>query len=148
MKPQPETGQRFRRDPSLPRLAEAPSAEAREDDLAGLLDRLEQQAAESGRLEGQVSALERALKSEREARRRLGKTLQRERAAAFAIHQRAERDRAELASATEELERLREALAGVERQLQMSWAQLAQAEQQLAGSDRPRWRKLIGDPPL
>ena len=44
-----------------------------EGEPSELLDRLERQAAESGRLVGRVEALENALRTERDARRRLGR---------------------------------------------------------------------------
>jgi hypothetical protein len=142
--------ERFNREAGKPRLAEAPPADSAADaelDPGALLTRLEKQAAESGRLEGRVQTLERALKTEREARRRLGETLQRERRAAKALHERAELGREAAASATEELERVRQAFALSEQQLKVSWARLMQAELQLAISERSLWRRLLRRPP-
>jgi hypothetical protein len=141
---------RFDREAREPWLAETPppaDADAgTELERSELLTRLERQAAESGRLEGRVQMLERALKNE--ARRRLGETLQRERRAAEALHHRAERNRAAHASATEELERVRRAFAVCEQQLQMSWARVTQVEQQLAWQQRSLWRKLLRRRPV
>jgi ABC-type transporter Mla subunit MlaD len=95
-------------------------------DLAVLLDRLERQAAESGRLEGRVQTLERALKTERDTRRRAVDMLKRERKAAAAIAERADR---------------------AEQQLQISWARLAEVERLLSSKQRPLWRKLLRRPP-
>jgi hypothetical protein len=144
------TGERFNREAGKPWLAEAPPAPPALDaeiEPSELLTRLERQAAESGRLDGRVQTLERALKTERDARRRLGETLQRERRAALALHERAERGREEAASAAEELERITQAYAVSEQQLQMSWARLMHAEQQLALRGRSLWRKLFRRPP-
>jgi hypothetical protein len=141
---------RFSREAGEPWLAEAPPADAAVDaelEPSELLTRLERHAAESGRLKGRVQTLERALKSEREARRRLGETLQRERRAAKALHERAELGREAAASATEELERVRQAFALSEQQLKVSWARLMQAELQLAISERSLWRRLLRRPP-
>jgi hypothetical protein len=143
-------GERFNREAGKPWLAEAPPADAPADtELAPgeLLTRLERQAAESGRLDGRVQTLERAVKSEREARRRLGETLQRERKAAKALHDRAQHERAGRAAAEAELERVQQGLAVSEQQLQMSWARLMQAEHQLALTERSLWRKLLGRSP-
>ena len=147
-------GERFNREAGKPQLAEAPPGNSPVDteidteiDPAELLMRLERQAAESGRLEARIQALEEALKAERGARRRLADRLKRERDAAAAIHERAERDAAELSSATEELERLRHAIAVDDQQVQMSWARLMEAEQQLAWKERSPWRKLLRRPP-
>jgi chromosome segregation ATPase len=125
-----------------------------EPDTSDLLERLERQAAESGRLEGRVDALENALRTERDARRRLAATLKRERAAAVALHHRAEQaearaEQAEAASAAqaEELGRLREAIAVAEQQVQAAWAQCADAENRLAWKSRPLWRKALRRPP-
>jgi chromosome segregation ATPase len=141
---------RFSREAGEPWLAEAPPADAAVDaelEPSELLTRLERHAAESGRLKGRVQTLERALKTERDARRRLGETLQRERGAAKALHERAERGREAATEATEELERLRHAFAVSEQQLQISWSRLMQAEQQLALRERSLWRKLLRRPP-
>ena len=108
-------------------------------DTSELLERLERQAAESGRLEERVESLENALRVEREARRRLAATLKRERAAAEALHQRAEQ--------AEELGRLREGMAMAEQQLQTAWTQCAEVEHQLAMKCRPLWRKVLRRPP-
>jgi chromosome segregation ATPase len=143
-------GERFNREAGKARLAEAPPADSAVDtevEASELLTRLEQQAAESGRLEGQTQTLERALRGERDARRRLAETLKRERRAAKALHDRAEQDRAARAAAEEELERLRQGFAVSEQQLQMSWARLRQAEQELAEKARPQWRRLLRLPP-
>jgi chromosome segregation ATPase len=143
-------GERFNREAGKPRLAEAPRADSALDtevETSELLTRLERQAAESGRLEGQAETLERALKAERDARRRLAETLKRERRAAKALHDRAEHDRAARATAEEELERARHGFSVSEQQLQMSWARLMQAEEELARRDRPLWRRLLRRPP-
>ena len=143
-------GERFDREAGKPWLAEAPPADSALDteiETSELLTRLERQAAESGRLEGQTQTLERALKAERDARRRLGETLKRERRAARALHDRAEHDRAGRSVAEAELERVRQGLAVSEQQLKMSWARLMQVEQELAVRERPRWRKLLRRPP-
>jgi hypothetical protein len=143
-------GERFNREAGKPWLAEAPPAESAVDtqvEDSDLLTRLERQAAESGRLEGRAETLERALKAERDARRRLGETLKRERKAAKALHDRAEHDRAARTAAEEELERVRQGFATSEQQLRVSWARLMQAEQELALRMRPVWRKLLRRPP-
>jgi chromosome segregation ATPase len=143
-------GERFNREAGKPWLAEAPPAESAVDtqvEDSDLLTRLERQAAESGRLEGRAETLERALKAERDARRRLGETLKRERKAAKALHDRAEHDRAARTAAEEELERVRQGFATSEQQLRVSWARLMQAEQELALRTRPLWRKLLRRPP-
>ena len=127
------------------RLAEAPDAV--ELGSAALLERLESQAAEAGRLEGRVDALESALRTERDARRRAIETLKRERKAAEAIAERAEREAAAHASAAAEAERLRQVVSTSEQQLQIMWGRLVQAEQQLAVAERPLWRKLLRRPP-
>ena len=143
-------GERFNREAGKPWLAEAPPADSAVDteiEASELLTRLERQAAESGRLEGQTQTLERALKAERDARRRLAETLKRERTAAKALYERAEEDRAARATAEQELERVQQGYAVTEQQLQMSWARLMQAEQELAQRARPLWRKLLRRPP-
>ena len=143
-------GERFSREAGKPRLAEAPSADSAVDtevEASELLKRLEQHAAESGRLEGQAQKLERALEKERDGRRRLAATLKRERRAAKALHDRAEHDRAARDAAEEDLERVRQAFKACEQQLQVSWARLMQAEQELAQRTRPLWRKLLRRPP-
>ena len=79
-------GVRFSREAGKPRLAEAPPADSAVDtevEASELLTRLEEHAAESGRLEGQAQTLERALEKERDGRRRLAATLKRERKAAL-----------------------------------------------------------------
>lgn len=116
-------------------------------DTSDLLERLERQAAESGRLEGRVESLENALRAEREARRRLVATLKRERAAAEELHHRAEQAEATSAAQAEELGRLREAMTVAEQQLQTAWAQCADAEQRLTWKCRPLWRKILRRPP-
>jgi hypothetical protein len=139
-------GERFNRESGKPLLAEAPRADAVADtelEPAALLTRLERQAAESGRLGGRVQTLERALKTEREARRRLAETVQRERKAAKALHDRAQQEREARAAAGEELERVREALALSEQQLKASWARLAYAEQELAAHEGSFWGRLL-----
>ena len=143
-------GERFNREAGKPWLAEARPADAAADaevETGELLTRLERQAAESGRLDGRVQTLERALKTERDARRRLGETLQRERKAAKALHDRAHQERAARTAAEEEIERLQQGFAVSEQQLQMSWARLMQAEQELALRHRSAWRKLLRRPP-
>jgi hypothetical protein len=143
-------GERFNREAGEPWLAEAPPVDTAVDteiEPSELLTRLERQAAESGRLEGHAQTLERALKGERDARRRLGETLKRERRAAKALHDRAEHDRAARTTAEEELQRVRQAFALSEQQMQLSWARLMQAEQELARRARPLWRKLLRRPP-
>ena len=143
-------GERFSREAGKPRLAEAPPADSAVDtevEASELLKRLEQHAAESGRLEGQAQKLERALEKERDGRRRLAATLKRERRAAKALHDRAEHDRAARAAAEEDLERVRQAFKACEQQLQVSWARLMQAEQELAERARPLWRQLLRQPP-
>jgi hypothetical protein len=139
-------GERFNREAGKPWLAEAPPADAAVDteiEASELLTRLERQAAESGRLEGQTQTLERALKAERDARRRLAETLKRERRAAKALHDRAELDRAARAATEQELERVQQGYSVSEQQLQMSWARLMHAEQELARRERPLWRRLL-----
>ncbi len=118
-----------------------------EPDSSELLGRLERQAAESGRLEGRVQALEDAVRTERDARRRLAATLKRERKAAEALHQRAQRAEAEYAAQTEELERLRQAASLTEQQTQVIWMQLSEAERQLDWQSRPFWRRMLRQPP-
>jgi hypothetical protein len=143
-------GERFNREAGKPRLAEAPPPDSAVDtelEPSELLTRLERQAAESGRLDGRVETLEKALKAERDARRRLGETLQRERRAAKALHDRAEHDRAGRTAAEEELGRVRQAFAVSEQQLQISWTRLMQAEQELALRQRSLWRRLLRRPP-
>lgn len=143
-------GERFNREAGKPWLAEAPPADPPADsglEMSELLTRLELQAAESGRLEGRVQTVERALKTERNARRRLADTLKRERSAAAAIHERGQRDAAALSSATEELERLRQVIADSDHQIQLSWARLMQVERELALRQRPLWRRLLRRPP-
>jgi hypothetical protein len=150
MDPSAPGERRFSRESVKPRLAEAPPAgrvAAEEEDRGALLDRLERQAADTGRLEGRVQTLERALKAEREARRRIADTLKRERKAAEALHQRAERAAAEHVSAADEAKRARQAAAFSEQQVRLVWAQLSEAERQLAWKSRPLWRKLLRRPP-
>jgi hypothetical protein len=118
-----------------------------EPEASDLLERLERQAAESGRLEGRVQTLENALRTERDARRRLAATLKRERKAAEALHARAEHAEASSASQTEELERLRQVVALAEQQRQAIWMQLSGAEHLLAMKSRPFWRRLLRRPP-
>jgi len=112
-----------------------------------LLGRLERQAAESGRLLARVEALEEALQTERDARRRLAATLKRERKAAEALHARAQRAEAAEAAQAEELERLREAAAVTAQQTQLIWMQLSEAERQLDWKSRPFWRRILRQPP-
>lgn len=140
--------ERFSRE--KPYLAEAPAAVMAVEtdaDTPDLLTRLEKQAAECGRLEGRVEALEQAVKTEREARRKLAETLKRERAAARAIHERAERAEAELATARGELETLQGALDASEHEVQLARAQMKQLEHQLAWKCRSPLRKLLRRPP-
>jgi chromosome segregation ATPase len=144
--------ERFSREAAKPRLAEARPEDVTPtgDEVAGLLDRLQQQAAEAGRLSGRVQDLEKALRAEREARRRVLDTLKRERRAAAAIKDRAERierDAAGYAEVVAELEELRESAAVLEQQVQITWAQLLEGERQLALERRPLWRKLLGRRP-
>jgi len=112
-----------------------------------LLGRLERQAAESGRLLARVEALEEALQTERDARRRLAATLKRERKAAEALHARAQRAEAAEAAEAEELARLREAAAVTAQQTQLIWMQLSEAERQLDWKSRPFWRRMLRKPP-
>jgi hypothetical protein len=66
-------GERFNREAGKPQLAEAPPADSAVDtevEPSELLTRLEQHAAESGRLERQAQTLKRALEKERDGRRR------------------------------------------------------------------------------
>lgn len=112
-------------------------AEALELDAGDLLTRLEAQAAESGRLEAQVDALERKLRAEREARRRLARTLKREREAAAALYRRAEHHRAAHGTALEELERARGE----------SWSRLADSQRPVAAHEHGFWRSLLRRPP-
>ena len=143
-------GERFNREAGKPWLAEAPRPDAtleQDVDAAELLTRLEVQAAESGRLSGRVQTLERALKTERGARRSLTDTIRRERRAAKALHERAEHDRAVHAAAAEELERLRQAVTVSEEQLHMTWTRLMHAEKELVWRQRRLWRKLLRRPP-
>jgi len=116
-----------------------------EPEASELLERLERQAAESGRLEGRVESLEGGLRREREARRRLADTLKRERMAAEALHVRAEQAEAANAAQAAEIERLREAVTLAEQQLQAMLTQVGDA--QVAMEARPRWRKLLLRPP-
>jgi len=112
-----------------------------------LLGRLERQAAESGRLLARVEALEEALQTERDARRRLAATLKRERKAAEALHARAQRAEAAEPAQAEELARLREAAAVTAQQTQLIWMQLSEAERQLDWKSRPFWRRMLRKPP-
>jgi len=112
-----------------------------------LLGRLERQAAESGRLLARVEALEEALQTERDARRRLAATLKRERKAAEALHARAQRAEAAEPAQAEELARLREAAAVTAQQTQLIWMQLSEAERQLDWKSRPFWRRMLRQPP-
>ena len=116
-----------------------------EPEPSELLERLERQATESGRLEGRVETLEGALRRERDARRRLAETLKRERKAAEALHARAEQAEAANAAQGAEIERLREAATLAEQQLQGMLTQLTDSK--LAMDARPRWRKLLRRPP-
>jgi hypothetical protein len=118
-----------------------------EPEASELLSRLERQAEESGRLKGRVQTLEEALRSERDAHRRMTEMLTRERTAAEAIHARVEQAEAASADQAEELERLRQAMVLAEQQVQMMSMQLADAERQLALKSRPVWRKLLRRPP-
>jgi hypothetical protein len=118
-----------------------------EPDTSDLVERLERQAAESGRLEGRVESLENALRVEREARRRLVATMKRERKAAEALQARAEKAEAASAAHSEEATRLRESLSVAEQQIQLAWAHCSDIEQQLAVKSRPLWRKMLRRPP-
>jgi hypothetical protein len=129
-----------RRDSGKPVLAEAPAVDRGEPlelDAAELLTRLEEQAAENGRLEAKVDALEEKARAERDARRRLAGTLKREREAAAALHQRAEHHRAAHEAALEELERAREE----------AWSRLADAQRPVATYELGFWRSLFRRPP-
>jgi hypothetical protein len=151
MEARPETGGRFAREGGKPRLAEASrpeGSEALELDVAELLNRLETQAGENGRLEARVQALERAAGAERDARRRLVDTLKRERKAAAAIHERAEHERQAHAAAAEELARIREGASVTELHVQQAWSRLAEAERRLAGYERGFWSRLFRRSPL
>jgi hypothetical protein len=127
------------------RLAETP--ESLEFDAATVLARLEAQAAETGRLSAQVESLERAVRAERDARRRLADILKRERKAAEAIHERAKRDRAAHEAAVQELERVREGAAVTGLHVEQAWARLAEAERRLAQHEHGLWRRLLRRPP-
>ena len=143
-------GERFNREAGKPRLAEAPPADSAVDtevEASELLTRLEHQAAESGRLEGQTQTLERALKAERD-----GSAAARGHAQARAQSRqgtpRSRRARpCRARTAEQDLERVRQGFALSEQQLQVSWARLMQAEQELALRTRPLWRKLLRRPP-
>jgi hypothetical protein len=130
-------------------LAEARSAgtETLELDPAELLARLEAQAAENGRLEARIEALESAAGAERDARRRLADTLRKERKAAAEIYERAQRHMREHAAAAEELERLRQTAAASDLHVQQAWARLADAEGRAAWDERGLWRRLLRMPP-
>ena len=146
----PESTARFVREPAKPRLAEAPppgAVSVVDSEFSELLGRLEQQAAESGRLEGRVEALEAALRKERDARRRLAETLKRERRAAHGLKERAERAEEAHAESAREAERLREAAAVTEQHLNLTWSRVEELEQSLAWQSRPVWRKLLRRPP-
>jgi hypothetical protein len=146
MTPPPESEERFSRERGQGRLAEAPRTEAVDLDVAELLNRLEEQAAENGKLAAQVESLEREAAAERAARRRLAETLKRERNAAAAIHERAERDRQAHAALSEEFERVREGADVTELHVQQAWARLADAELRLAQGERSVWRRLLRRP--
>jgi|SRR5215213_2666445 len=120
-------------------LAAAPTVnrgEALELDAGELLARLEGQAAENGRLAATVDELERRLRAERDARRRLANTLKREREAAAALHERAEQHRAAQVTALEELERAREE----------AWSRVAEAQRPVATHELGFWRALFRRP--
>lgn len=139
--------ERFTREEGgTPMLAEAPPvdrSETLELDAAELLSRLETQAAENGRLEARVDSLERAVRTERDARRRLASTLKRERKAAAALHERGEHHRAAHDAAIAELERVREAAAATELQLQEAWARLTEAQRPVATHELGSWRNMF-----
>ena len=123
-----------------PVLAEAPPVDRGEPlelDSAELLTRLEDQAAEKGRLEAKVDALEQKVRSERDARRRLASTLQKEREAAAALHERAEEHRAAHNAAHEDLERAREE----------AWSRLADSQRPVATHEHGFWHGLFRRPP-
>jgi predicted RNase H-like nuclease (RuvC/YqgF family) len=146
----PESTARFVREPAKPRLAEAPppgAVSVVDSELSELLGRLERQAAESGRLEGRVDALEAALRKQRDARRRLAETVRRERRAAHALKERAERAEEAHAQSKGEAERLREAAAVTEQHLHIAWARVGDLEESLAWQSRPIWRKALRRPP-
>jgi Spy/CpxP family protein refolding chaperone len=137
--------QRFKREGTTPRLAEKPAVGPRLADLdpSELLDRIERQAAEAGRLASRVHMLERTATAERDARRRLAATLKKEREAAAALHARAERDAAAHSAVRQEVERLRQAAAVAEHEVQHTWARLGDAERRLAWEQRPLWQRLL-----
>lgn len=138
--------ERFNRESNEPRLAAVRGhATAPEQEVAAaeLLSRLERQAAECGRLEGRVDALELALKTERDARRRLADTLKRERKAAEALHARAQQAEAASEAQAAELEEVRQAAAVAEGQMHVIWMQLAEAERQLAAQPRGIFSRLF-----
>jgi hypothetical protein len=129
-----------RREGGKPVLAEAPPVspgEVLELDAADLLQRLEAQAAENGRLEARAEALESKARAERDARRRLASTLKREREAAASIYQRAEHHRAAHEAALEELERAREE----------AWSRAADQQRPVATHELGFWRTLFRRPP-
>ncbi|HEX6584524.1 MAG TPA: hypothetical protein VF056_13050 [Thermoleophilaceae bacterium] len=95
-----------------------------EPEASELLSRLERQAEESGRLDGRVKTLEGALRSERDARRRVTTALTRERKAAEAIQARAEQAEAAQAGQAAEFEGLRQAKVLAEQQVQIIWRKL------------------------
>jgi chromosome segregation protein len=146
MEARPDKAGRFSRESGKPRLAEAPRPEALEVEVTEILNRLEEQAAENGRLEARAQSLERAAGAERDARRRLAETLKRERKAAAALHERAERDREAHAAAVEELERVREGASLAELHVQQAWSRLAEAERRLAHYERGFFRRLFRRP--
>lgn len=146
MEARSERTQRFSREDAPPRLTEATGpvvTDAIELDAGELLARLEAQAAENGRLEARVQALERAVSGERDARRRLAATLKKERRAAAAIHEQSERYREEHAASVDELERLRQASAVSDLHVQQAWARVAETEQRLAYYEQGFWRRLF-----
>jgi chromosome segregation ATPase len=138
MDPAPLEQRRFAREDGDPAPAEGPEAD--------LLTRLERHAQETGRLEGRVEALEKALRTERAARRRITETLKSERVAAEAVYRRAQSAEAGLDSAQAEIAELREALTASEQHVQMVWAQVKHFEQG-AWEARPLWRRLLRMPP-
>jgi hypothetical protein len=141
--------QSFVRDGGNRRLAEAPRLEdtqSNELDAAELVSRLEEQAAENGRLQAQLEAADRIAGSERDARRRVVAQLKRERKAAAALHERAQRDREAHVAAVEELECVRRGAELAELHVQQAWTRLSETERRLAYYERGLWARLLRRP--
>jgi hypothetical protein len=132
-------------EPRVIRLRDAP--DAIELETTDLLDRLEVQAEENGRLAARAESFERVARAERDARRRLSDTLKRERKAARALHERAEQAEAALAAKTEDAAHTEQALALSEQQRHLIWMQLTEASRQVELLSRPMWRRLLRRPP-